>query len=114
MAELDLLSKGLATCQGCPMELIARAALKVLGPNTVTMTPPSCAAILTGSGDETGWGIRPAARRTVTDLPGANTASRMEQARSSRGISRLGGGVGLPWGIPRTASPSRTKSPSRL
>ena len=40
MAELDLLSKGLATCQGCPMELIARAALKVLGPNTVTMTPP--------------------------------------------------------------------------
>lgn len=53
----DLLSKGMTTCEGCPMELIARHAISVLGPKTVTMTPPSCAAILTGSGDETGWGI---------------------------------------------------------
>ena len=28
MAELDLLSKGLTTCQGCPMELVGRAALE--------------------------------------------------------------------------------------
>lgn len=55
--DYDLLSKGMTTCEGCPMELIARHALSVLGPKTVTMTPPSCAAILTGSGDETGWGI---------------------------------------------------------
>ena len=45
MAELDLLSKGLTTCQGCPMELVGRAALEVLGPKTITMTPPSCSGI---------------------------------------------------------------------
>lgn len=68
MAELDLLSKGLTTCQGCPMELIGRAALKVLGAKTITMTPPSCSAILTGSGDETGWGI-PSVQTVLMSLP---------------------------------------------
>ena len=82
MAELDLLSKGLATCQGCPMELIARAALKVLGPNTVTMTPPSCAAILTGSGDETGWGI-PSVQTVLMSLPAF--ASGVSEALKLRG-----------------------------
>ena len=68
MAKLDLLSKGLTTCQGCPMELIGRAALEVLGPKTITMTPPSCSAILTGSGDETGWGI-PSVQTVLMSLP---------------------------------------------
>lgn len=68
MAELDLLSKGLTTCQGCPMELIGRSALEVLGPKTITMTPPSCSAILTGSGDETGWGI-PSVQTVLMSLP---------------------------------------------
>ena len=39
MPELDLVSKGMTTCQGCAMELIARSALEVLGPKTITMTP---------------------------------------------------------------------------
>ena len=30
MPELDLVSKGMTTCQGCAMELIARSALEVL------------------------------------------------------------------------------------
>ena len=46
MPELDLVSKGMTTCQGCAMELIARSALEVLGPKTITMTPPSCSAII--------------------------------------------------------------------
>jgi len=50
------------------MELIARASLEVLGPNTVTMTPPSCSAILTGGGDETGWGI-PSVQTVLASLP---------------------------------------------
>lgn len=50
------------------MELLARSALKVLGKKTITMTPPSCAAILTGNGDETGWGI-PAVQTVLMSLP---------------------------------------------
>lgn len=85
----------------------AAASLSSRSPGITTGTPG-------GQGTTTWATTRPAARRTVTDLPGANTASRMEQARSSRGISMLGGGVGLPWGISRTAFCSRTRSPSRL
>lgn len=65
---LDLVSKGVTTCEGCPMELIARHMLKVTGPKTVVMTPPSCAAILTGSGDETGWGV-PALQSVLMSQP---------------------------------------------
>ena len=68
MAELDLLSKGLTTCQGCPLELMSRASLEVLGSKTITLTPPSCSAILTGSGDETGWGI-PCVQTVLMSLP---------------------------------------------
>jgi pyruvate/2-oxoacid:ferredoxin oxidoreductase beta subunit len=68
MSREQLLSKGMTTCEGCPMELIARASLDVLGSNTVTMTPPSCAAILTGGGDETGWGI-PSVQTVLASLP---------------------------------------------
>lgn len=68
MPELDLVSKGMTTCQGCAMELIARSALEVLGPKTITMTPPSCSAIITGNGDETGWGI-PCVQTVLMSLP---------------------------------------------
>lgn len=68
MSKSDLLSKGMTTCEGCPMELIARAAVNTLGRDTVAMTPPSCAAILTGNGDETGWGI-PAVQTVLMSLP---------------------------------------------
>lgn len=53
----DLISKGVTTCEGCGMELIARSILEVLGENTIILTPPSCSAILTGFGDETCWKI---------------------------------------------------------
>lgn len=84
MAELDLLSKGMTTCQGCPMELVGRAALQVLGPKTITMTPPSCSAILTGSGDETGWGI-PSVQTVLMSLPAF--ASGVSEALKIRGIN---------------------------
>lgn len=84
MAELDLLSKGMTTCQGCPMELAGRAALQVLGPKTITMTPPSCSAILTGSGDETGWGI-PSVQTVLMSLPAF--ASGVSEALKIRGIN---------------------------
>ena len=83
MPELDLLSKGLTTCQGCPMELIGRAALETLGPRTITMTPPSCSAILTGSGDETGWGI-PSVQTVLMSLPAF--ASGVSEALKIRGM----------------------------
>lgn len=53
----DLISKGVTTCEGCGMELIARSILEVLGENTIILTPPSCSAVLTGFGDETSWKI---------------------------------------------------------
>lgn len=84
MAELDLLSKGMTTCQGCPMELIGRAALQVLGPRTITMTPPSCSAILTGSGDETGWGV-PSVQTVLMSLPAF--ASGVSEALKIRGMN---------------------------
>jgi len=68
MTREQLLRKGMTTCEGCPMELIARASLEILGSNTVTMTPPSCSAILTGGGDETGWGI-PSVQTVLASLP---------------------------------------------
>lgn len=54
---LPLVSHGLTTCEGCAMELVGRTMLEVLGPNTIVLTPPSCSAILTGYGLETGWRI---------------------------------------------------------
>lgn len=53
----ELISKGVTTCEGCGMELLARAILDVLGENTIILTPPSCSAILTGFGEETCWRI---------------------------------------------------------
>lgn len=52
-----LVSKSVTTCEGCGMELLARATLDVLGKNTIVLTPPSCSAILTGFGNETCWRV---------------------------------------------------------
>lgn len=68
MSNIDLLSKGITTCQGCPLELIGRAAMETLGEKTIVLTPPSCSAILTGSGDETGWGV-PSIQTVLMSLP---------------------------------------------
>ena len=83
MSEINLVSKGMTTCAGCPMELIGRAAVEVLGKNTITMTPPSCAAIITGNGDETGWGI-PSIQTVLMSLPAF--ASGVSEALRVRGI----------------------------
>jgi pyruvate ferredoxin oxidoreductase beta subunit len=48
-----LLSHGISTCAGCGLELAARHILDVLGPNTVIVIPPGCAALLSGYGNET-------------------------------------------------------------
>ena len=53
----SLIAHGLTTCEGCSMEIIARNALDVLGKDTIVLTPPSCSAILTGFGWETGWKV---------------------------------------------------------
>lgn len=53
----SLISKGVTTCEGCGMELLARSILEVLGENTIILTPPSCSAVLTGFGDETSWKV---------------------------------------------------------
>ena len=55
--ETSLISHGLTTCEGCAMEIVARHTLEVLGPKTIMLTPPSCSAILTGYGWETGWKV---------------------------------------------------------
>ena len=83
---LDLVSKGTTTCEGCPMEMIGRAAANTLGPQTVTMTPPSCSAILTGSGDETGWGI-PSVQTVLMSLPAY--ASGVAEALKIRGLDHV-------------------------
>lgn len=83
MREIDLLSKGISTCQGCGLELLARAAMQVTGPNTIVMTPPSCAAILTGSGNKTGWGI-PSLQTVLMSLPAF--ASGISEALKIRGM----------------------------
>ena len=86
MPELDLVSKGMTTCQGCAMELIARSALEVLGPKTITMTPPSCSAIITGNGDETGWGI-PCVQTVLMSLPAfaSGVSEALNKNRASSG-----------------------------
>ncbi|MGE9994582.1 thiamine pyrophosphate-dependent enzyme [Peptoniphilaceae bacterium SGI.137] len=82
MADMNLLSKGLTTCEGCPMELIGRAAIETLGSKTITMTPPGCGAILTGGGDETGWGV-PSIQTMLMSLPAY--ASGVSEALKIRG-----------------------------
>ncbi len=83
---MDLVTKGTTTCEGCPMELIGRTVVNALGPQTVTMTPPSCSAILTGNGDETGWGI-PSVQTVLMALPAY--ASGVAEALKIQGKSHV-------------------------
>lgn len=53
----QLIYHGLTTCEGCGMEIIARTIVNTLGPKTIALTPPSCSAIITGYGGQTGWRI---------------------------------------------------------
>lgn len=57
MSTQELIYHGLTTCEGCAMEIIARTMMRVLGPRTMVLTPPSCSAIITGYGRETGWRV---------------------------------------------------------
>jgi pyruvate ferredoxin oxidoreductase beta subunit len=52
-SQATLVSQGINTCAGCGLELAARHILDVLGPNTVIVIPPGCAALLSGFGRET-------------------------------------------------------------
>jgi pyruvate ferredoxin oxidoreductase beta subunit len=52
-SQATLVSHGISTCAGCGLELAARHILDVLGPNTVIVIPPGCAALLSGFGRET-------------------------------------------------------------
>mgnify|MGYP001794039121 CR=1 FL=1 len=48
-----LIAHGVSCCAGCGLELAARIILDVLGPNTVIVIPPGCAALFHGCGHET-------------------------------------------------------------
>jgi len=48
-----LVAHGVSTCAGCGLELVVRVALDVLGPNTIVVIPPGCAALFSGFGAET-------------------------------------------------------------
>lgn len=45
-------SPGVSTCQGCTIDIVVRNALDVLGPDTVLIIPPGCAAQFSGCGPE--------------------------------------------------------------
>lgn len=47
------LSSGIATCEGCAMELIARITFDAVGSDSIVVIPPGCAAILAGYNDKT-------------------------------------------------------------
>ncbi|AKX93122.1 ketoisovalerate ferredoxin oxidoreductase subunit beta [Moorella thermoacetica] len=48
-----LVAHGVSTCHGCGMELAVRNILDVLGPRTIIVIPPGCAALFSGFGSET-------------------------------------------------------------
>lgn len=48
-----LVSHGISTCHGCGLELAVRHILSVLGPRTIIVIPPGCAALFSGFGKET-------------------------------------------------------------
>jgi pyruvate ferredoxin oxidoreductase beta subunit len=44
---------GLSTCAGCGMEIVMRNVLSVVGDDTILIIPPGCAALFSGTGNET-------------------------------------------------------------
>ena len=47
-----MVSHGISTCQGCGLEIIARNVFETLGPDTILIIPPGCAAMFSGTGPE--------------------------------------------------------------
>ncbi len=50
---VDLVSPGVSTCHGCGLEIAFRTIVNVLGPRTIVVIPPGCAAMFSGVGRET-------------------------------------------------------------
>ncbi|HUW65083.1 MAG TPA: thiamine pyrophosphate-dependent enzyme [Spirochaetia bacterium] len=48
-----LVAHGVSTCAGCGLELAIRVVLNELGPQTIVVIPPGCAALFSGFGRET-------------------------------------------------------------
>jgi len=48
-----LVAHGVSTCAGCGLELAIRVVVNELGPQTVIVIPPGCAALFSGFGRET-------------------------------------------------------------
>ncbi len=44
---------GLSTCAGCGMEIVMRNVLSVIGDDAILIIPPGCAALFSGTGNET-------------------------------------------------------------
>lgn len=51
--KIPLVANGVSTCTGCGMEIVLRNILDVLGPDTMIVIPPGCAALFSGDGDVT-------------------------------------------------------------
>lgn len=69
----DLLSPGLAACQGCAGEWVMRFTVKILGPNTVMGLPPCC---MSASG-VVGFGTNTGAKIPITFTHLGNAAAMM-------------------------------------
>ncbi len=52
-SQVDLVSPGVSTCHGCGLEIAFRTIVNVLGPKTIVVIPPGCAALFSGVGGET-------------------------------------------------------------
>lgn len=52
-----LVAHGMSACAGCGLELAMRKTMDVLGPRTIIVIPPGCAALFSGFGKETGMKI---------------------------------------------------------
>jgi pyruvate/2-oxoacid:ferredoxin oxidoreductase beta subunit len=82
MQSSDLVSRGVSTCNGCGLELAFRVVANALGPKTIVVIPPGCAALFSGTG-----------RDTCVRIPGyqcnlENTAASAAGIRA--GLDRLG------------------------
>jgi pyruvate/2-oxoacid:ferredoxin oxidoreductase beta subunit len=67
----DLVTPGLASCQGCMAEWVSRFMIQVLGPNTVVGIPPCC------MGGVVGYGVQSGAKIPVVFTLLPNSASMM-------------------------------------
>ncbi len=52
-ASKGLVAHGVSTCHGCGLELVIRTVVEELGPRTIIVIPPGCAALFSGYAHET-------------------------------------------------------------